>query len=223
MEHIFDLQKVVKNLLEWLKPDGLIYIEVPDASRYYEFYKVPYHYFDIEHINHFDENSLKNLLLQFKCECIKWGKKTIPVSDVDLYPAVYIIIKKIKVKKYDIIPNFNVKENVLKYIDMSYNDKKISNKIEEIYKSEKEIVIWGAGSYTTRLLKNTLLGKCNIISFIDNDHKKQGGKIQGVEILSPKILKKFKGLIVISSALFSHEILNEIKTMGLKNKTIILK
>ena len=58
-----------RSLKKLLNPNGIIYIEVPDANRYSNYYVVPFYYFDCEHINHFDINSLKNLFEdnEFKC------------------------------------------------------------------------------------------------------------------------------------------------------------
>ena len=89
--------------------------------------------------------------------------------------------------------------------------------------SNEEIVIWGAGSYTTRLLEDTKLSKCNIIAFVDSDTNKQGFKLRNVEIYPPSILKKCSKLIVISSAIYSNDIIKQIKKMGLKNDLIVIK
>jgi 2-polyprenyl-3-methyl-5-hydroxy-6-metoxy-1,4-benzoquinol methylase len=63
IEHIYDVQKAIKNISNLLKAGGILYLEAPDASRYIDYYIVPYYYFDSEHINHFDMHSLRNLLI----------------------------------------------------------------------------------------------------------------------------------------------------------------
>lgn len=45
LEHIYDLQKAIRNVTSWLRVGGILYIEVPDASRYSDYYIVPYYLF----------------------------------------------------------------------------------------------------------------------------------------------------------------------------------
>src|SRR4030042_4107128 len=79
-EHICDLQTAADNVARKLNENGVLYVEVPDASRYLEYYIVPFHYFDAEHINHFDENSLNNLFIQKDLNFLHYVKKESHVS-----------------------------------------------------------------------------------------------------------------------------------------------
>lgn len=201
-----------------------MYLEVPDASRYSDFYKVPYHYFDCEHINHFDENSLRNVLLQFSLKCVTLTRKEIPVSNRELYPAVYSVFRKTTRQHLNQKVVFSpiVRDSIIKYVEISQKDP-VFNKLNEIVESQEKIIVWEAGSYTSRSLSNTILGKGNIVGFVDNGTKKQGLNLNGVKIYPPEILRDYQGTIVVSSALYSSDIVEEIKGMGLKNKVIILR
>ena len=226
IEHIYDLKKAIENVSRLLKKDGIMYVEVPDASRYSDYYIVPYYYFDCEHINHFDERSLKNLLMLNGLEFISYSKNDRKVSGRNVYPVVSVIGKKPDNKVIDKEPaaDFAVKESVLKYIDKSKNaEDSIRIKLEALVKSREPVVVWGAGSFTERLLEGSLLGKCNIIAFIDNDSKKWGNNIKGVTVSSPDRVKDFAGTLVVASALFSDEICEEVKSMGVGNKIVVLK
>ena len=61
LEHICDVAKIIQTIKSLAKPDGLLLICVPDASRYQDYDTVSFDYFNIEHINHFDETSIINL------------------------------------------------------------------------------------------------------------------------------------------------------------------
>lgn len=74
-EHIYDLSKATQNIYSILQDDGILYLEVPDASRYLKYYIVPFHFFDIEHINHFDIHSLTYLTSMNGFEPILLEKK----------------------------------------------------------------------------------------------------------------------------------------------------
>lgn len=223
-EHIRDLKAAFCSITHLLNKDGMVYIETPDASRYYKFYKTPYHYFDIEHINHFNKNLLISLLKINGFKNISFGEKESLFSSDELYPVVWVLGQKTKVeKKYK--KDSLVKKGILKYIKMSQEinrNKNIFKELKKIKNSQEEIIVWGAGSYTMRMLANSDLGKCNIKFFIDKDSKKQGLKIGKNKIYSPKKSYNFSGTIIISSALFSSDIKKEILKMGLKNKLIFL-
>jgi 2-polyprenyl-3-methyl-5-hydroxy-6-metoxy-1,4-benzoquinol methylase len=224
LEHIYDLRKALMKIVIRLKIGGTLYIEVPDASRYQDFYKVPFYYFDCEHINHFAEYSLINLLSQFGLEYLISSKKDIAASPSELYPALYILCRKICDQNYMQEFTFNsvVRNSVVKYIEMSQKDN-VYTKLNEIAGSKEKVIVWGAGQNTLRLLSNSPLNKCNLVAFVDKDSKKQGLMFGNITIHSPEIIKGYNGYIIVSSALHSGEIVEEIRNMGLKNKVIVLK
>ena len=45
VEHIYDLSTAIQNIYSILKDDGILYLEVPDASKYLEYYIVPFSLF----------------------------------------------------------------------------------------------------------------------------------------------------------------------------------
>ena len=226
IEHVYDLTTAIKNSLSFVKMGGLLYIEVPDASRYTQYYIAPYHYFEFEHINHFDEHSLSNLMSRYKCEYVISGKKDLQHSNVVYYPAVYSVYQKMGMhgNQREILPNFDVSENVIRYIEMS-RQADYWPELEKLVMTQEEIVVWGAGAYALRLYKTSLLSECNIISFIDNDPKKRGAEFDTkVKIHLPKdILPIFKGTIVVCSAVYNNEIIKEIDEMMIGNRVIVLK
>ena len=76
-----------------------------------------------------------------------------------------------------------------------------------------------------RLLDNSNLSRCNIIGFIDKDPKKQGMKILNKTVYDTKFVKNLSSIttIVVCSAVFSEQILGELKKMKIKNKVVVLK
>lgn len=221
LEHIYDVRGTIENLLLLLNEGGILYIEVPNAALYSKYFIVPFYYFDCEHINHFDKASIKNLLSIFGGTIIKSQSKEIPASENQLYPALGVFYKKDSQAISRIIPDFTVKESILNHIQQSL---KIGQnaKLKELEKNYTPIIVWGAGQYTQRLLANTNLNVCNIVLFIDNDSKKQGMKLNNIEIKDKETLKNFNGPVVIASALHSQEIIKEIRDMDAKNPVIII-
>jgi 2-polyprenyl-3-methyl-5-hydroxy-6-metoxy-1,4-benzoquinol methylase len=228
LEHVHDLDSAVQNLISYVKKDGLLYIEVPDATRYTQYYISPFHYFDFEHINHFGPKSLNNLMSKHDCTLIASGSKDLPHSSLEFYPAVFALFKVSKSDKapHKLENDLDCRNNVTRYIGMSDCADSWPD-LESISKDKTEVVVWGAGAYALRLHANTMLRECNIKCFVDNDSKKHGVALKDfkkLKILSPQeVLKDFKGPIIVCSALYNHEIVKEIEGMGLKNKLIVLK
>lgn len=226
MEHIRDLKQAAANLADLTNPGGLIYIEVPDASRYPEYYFVPFYYFDCEHINHLSISSLKNLFQVQGMECIYFEEGTVPVSDDKNYPVLRALFKKNATVDKTARPGKDsaVIKSINDYISLS----KANNGFTELEKlnfGDEEIIVWGAGMYTLRLLEDSPLTKSRIRYFIDKDSKKQGNRINGIEILSPDILNQYRETpVIIASAIYGQAIREEIiKIDGHPNrKTIIL-
>lgn len=219
LEHIKDLKEAVNIIESLLNDEGILYIESPNANLYKDSLIVPYYYFDYEHINHFDIISMSNLMNNF--ECLYSEEKLQKVNSNLKYPIFRLVFKKT-----------NSVHNKLQYSEMSlisinkflnfseeYNNNQI---IAKLVTSQEPVIVWGAGQYTLRLLSNTLLKDCNIHAFVDNDTNKQGKHINDIIIESKEILRDFNGKILISSAINSHDIVNELDSLNINNDFYIL-
>ena len=223
LEHIVDIQMAYEKALSLLSKSGQIYVEVPDASRYSDYYVVPYFYFDCEHINHFDLGALSNLALKYGLDKVTENQIEIIASDTNVYPALYAIYQKNQQSDQQApIYNSHARESVFEYIKLSEKRDEWPL-LEDLVSSQEEIIVWGAGSFAHRMLQSSPLSKCNITAFIDNDSNKQGKMLHGVPIRSSDILKETNAAILVCSALHSNEIANEIKTMGVDNNIFELK
>lgn len=222
LEHIVNVSAALQVLRSMLSDNGMIYIEVPDASRYADHYIVPYYYFDTEHINHFEEVSLINLGFENGLRVTYLGKKDLVLGSDVKYPAVYAVFAKSYTSGSW---KTNARDRVLDYVDLSRNATGIMDMINDLVSSKEEIYIWGAGNYTMRLLENSPLCRCNIGGFIDKDPNKCGMKILDKTVFGTEIIKDMPEeiTIVVCSAIYSGEILKEIESMHVKNKIVVLK
>jgi 2-polyprenyl-3-methyl-5-hydroxy-6-metoxy-1,4-benzoquinol methylase len=222
LEHVFDLSATMEIILSILDEDGFLYIEVPDASRYISHYVVPFHYFDSEHINHFDSAALRNFAGLYGLDVVDEGQKEISVSLAVNYPATYIVLRKqYTYVKYDVQYHDESKSAIEEYVEQSKNDKRL-DKIERYVVNQEPLIIWGAGSYTQSLLVNTKLAECNIVTIVDNDNNKHGLEINSIKVESTDVLHQTEGLILISAAIYAEEIKSDIAVMGLMNNVDVL-
>lgn len=79
-------------------------------------------------------------------------------------------------------------------------------------------MIWGIGSYVIQLYETSLLKKCNIIAYVDNNPLKIGTTFGGKKVIAPSELYQLEGSIVIYSMLNTVDIEEQIKSMGLPHK-----
>ena len=95
----------------------------------------------------------------------------------------------------------------------------IQKKIGQLQEQEKELVIWGTGSYVMSLLATTALKDCRIVGFVDN---KQGRTIYGYKIYAPDYLLDKHCTVVICSMLYSEQIKKQLEAMHTENEIVIL-
>jgi SAM-dependent methyltransferase len=222
LEHIYDIKKLMILMKRVVRDNGLLFVYVPDASRYKNFDIVPFDYFNIEHINHFDEISLINLGLAYAWETFGMIKSTVDFHG-EKQPIIFQVFKNKNRQAYEYESYSS--ERVYEYIEHTSSGNKIERLINTLIDKHEEIIIWGAGNYTSRLLKTTDLSKCNIMMFIDNDANKHGKCLSGKIIFPPNKIKEIKGdySIVIAAAVFHEEIKSQIKNMGICNRVIVLR
>ena len=221
LEHVYDLNSALQFVFGKLEPDGLLYLETPDASNYCDYPQVPFYYFDSEHINHFDLPHLRMLLNNREVSVLYSKQKEIPVSPTQLYPAAAMLVRN-SVKNpdhYEIQSAKILKERITKYIDTSLSEQHFIN-IDKLAVSQEEVIVFGAGSYTQRLLGNSRLPQCNIIAFVDNDKAKQGLTLGGRKVLSPDYLKDTNYTVLICSALHTPEIVDQVRQIQIRGKIV---
>lgn len=209
MEHIYDLHGAMQSMKRMLKPGGRLYIEVPDAGSFNDFDQLPFGFFNFEHIGYFDETSLKNLAIENGLEIERiFHKKTKFHTNHDTYPCVAGVFKKrISLKSQC---NSVLREYV------SSSELKIAEYID-MYSADEEIALWGMGSFARQLL-GRVVGKWNIKYLVDSNPIHEGKDLQGYSICTPTKLKDehFNGTVLITTALYSSEVIDQIKDLGLE-------
>lgn len=216
LEHIYNISDAINNLKDLIANDGRLYIEVPDANRYCDYFVSPFHFFDMEHINHFTINSLKNLVKLNGFEVLDCGEKVIDISENRLYPACFVVCRLCESEGWyetDMIYH-NCNNSVEKYIELSKSEFD-SNYIDKLFSNDEPLIVYGCGASTTRLLGNSSLKNKNIQFFVDSNPVYWGQQISGKDIKPPEILRGYNIKVFIPSKLYGSEIkqmlLNELR------------
>ena len=108
-----------------LDPEGLVYVETPDAMNYKNFNASPFQEFNHEHINHFSMRCLKNLLILNNFNTIADGSKIISSAQNKPYPAIYLVAKNCRDKpasSLSLVPDNELIHSIEEYIEDSEKD-----------------------------------------------------------------------------------------------------
>jgi glycosyltransferase involved in cell wall biosynthesis/SAM-dependent methyltransferase len=220
LEHIHDLHAVFSNIENLLTDNGHLLIEVPDAAAYHE--APGKWFFNEEHINHFDENSLVNIAGKYGFSQQQQQHRII-TGDLPKLPVVTIIFSRTNTLLNTVTANFSCAKNVKKYIswlqNMWFRPARI---IDELASTKKNVAVWGTGNALFDLIDNTQIEKLNIDYIVDSDKHKHGKTILGKTVTSPDVLRNYAGHILVVSNYFSQSILTAIANMGLTNEVLIV-
>lgn len=220
MEHLNDLENNLLKISFLLKENGIIFVSVPDGNNFGKIFREPFLEFSLEHINFFTKNSLINLFSNYGLKNIKFSSLVLNSYGGYALNSLWLKSKSTKKITFDKIG----KMKLISYIKKSSKKLEgINKKIRKLVKSREEIVIWGLGSLTSRLLATTELKKANIKFFVDSNTNQQGKSINNLWVRSPDIIKKLKITVFVSTYIYGKEIKNILlKQYNFKGKIILL-
>ncbi|MFM2378709.1 MAG: hypothetical protein RLZZ143_1287 [Cyanobacteriota bacterium] len=201
LEHIRDLNRTLSKLASMLSVDGLVFIDVPDASRFSRYTDAPFQQFSMEHINYFSPVSLSNLMKSFVFFEVFSVQKTYPQSSNTVAPAVAAIYKKAENIDFEpFVRDIATEIDLTKYIQQSQKiEDRIHQIINEIVEQGQPIIVWGTGTHTLRLMETSRLPQAKISAFVDSNHRYQGKKLFDIPI---KIVQQIRDTLKCTNQLF---------------------
>jgi 2-polyprenyl-3-methyl-5-hydroxy-6-metoxy-1,4-benzoquinol methylase len=227
LEHVQAVRQAIDLLTQITATGGLVYIEVPDATRYAEMVAAPFQDFNTEHINHFSPHSLAQLLRLSGWDVKAEGGKTVMSAPNMPYPAIYLLARKSQISRQAevVVKDVNLKETILTYIARSQMlMDKIEARLQQTLRTSPEIIVWGTGQLALKLLAETSLGKARIAAFVDGNPINHGKVLCGSPILPPEKIRGMPQPIIITSMLHQAAIATTIRDkMGLTNPIVMLQ
>jgi len=225
LEHVQDVRTALTWIENRLKPNGVLYIETPDAARYEDFIYAPFQDFNTEHINHFSLTCLENLMQIHGFSLSSGGAKDL-VAGVDLfYPAVFGFWKKTtKSENLPMNKDHALRIRIEEYIRSSRQMMAaIELSIAQMLNEKRPIIVWGTGQLAMKLLAETSLAHAEILAFVDNNPINHGKSLLGKSIISPLDLDKWDAPILITTLLHHKIIAKQIRDMGISNEILFLQ
>ena len=232
LEHVHGLHNAMRSLAALLKEDGILYLEVPDAMRYADFLIAPFQDFNTEHINHFSQHTLNALVQPHGFALRETGNKDLQTASGVPYPALFGFWQKSALPEAQSSSQESPETENTESLQMAIARYIAASRamLQEfdthLFKvlGEREVVVWGVGQLTMKLLAETCLGRANIQYFVDTNSINHGKRLQGVETIAPSQLCDVKSPIVIASTIHQNAIFETIRSvLKLDNEVIFLR
>lgn len=222
MEHVEDLRKAVACLQGVLSPNGRVFVEVPDGSRLAGRPDAPYQEFSNEHINFFSTVSLSNLFKTNGFSVVTTGETVHDQCEntrCNVAWGVFEVTEAAQKMEADRVSEPGLR----RYIEESAEtDRRVVQAIRDGARN-RELIVWGAGAHTRRLLAIGAFSEIRITAFIDSNPQYQGRELRGVPVISPTSLQGHAEPILISTRGFQREIRDQIRQqLKLDNEVILL-
>ena len=222
LEHIYDLKSLIERISSNISETKYFYIEVPNASRYHEKVISPYQDFNLEHINHFSEQAIKNLAIKNDLEIIFCT--TIYQAESNNYqmPVISCLLKKKPLQEaLKISKDETLLQNINQYIAKSTKLlDRMNEYIDSITSKDERIYIWGVGQLCLKLCQLKVFKRLRIEACIDKSF--QSKELKEYRILAPCFELNPEIPILIGSTLHAESIQNDIVNLGIKNRVIII-
>lgn len=206
LEHIRNAKAAIVECLKLLDDSGAVYIEVPDAARYSDFFIAPYHDFNTEHINHFTVASLGNLVKAagFEVSFVETGECY--CSQEDLYPVIRMVVEPSNSDRQHAQASGDTKRDGVevengfaRYISASQMEiEGIVRRLCELG-SASPVVCWGYGQLSYKLIP-LLKEHLNIVAVTDGSSEKWGQAVPalGLEVVPPSAVPAGSTIVVLS-------------------------
>ncbi len=225
LEHIRNLKEALLRIRGLLSQDGMLFIEVPDATKFAASADAPFQEFSIEHINFFSATSLANLLRVCGFTQIYSQQTSLEQRAGKMAHEINSLYQKSNVMEQTLsIIDLKTEPALNDYVARSEKiEKRVRLVIDALVDGGNPILVWGAGTHTQRLLAVSRLANANIQAFVDSNPRYQGKLLNGMPIISPAAVKGRSEAILISSRDFQEEIERQIRDeLKYDNELILL-
>jgi 2-polyprenyl-3-methyl-5-hydroxy-6-metoxy-1,4-benzoquinol methylase len=225
LEHVRDLKEALAQVRGVLEPGGLLYVEAPDVTRFGGSPDAPFQEFSVEHINYFSPRSLRNLLRSAGFDQLASQTVTTVQGESTVADVIMAVFRAGDPGTHrHVEPDHETLPALEAYVAGSVEiEAGIHAALDPVVADGREIIVWGVGTHTQRLLAESPLGQARIAAFVDSNPRYQGKDLGGVPILAPAELRGRGEPILISSRFYQAEIERQLRVdLGLVNEVILL-
>jgi 2-polyprenyl-3-methyl-5-hydroxy-6-metoxy-1,4-benzoquinol methylase len=225
LEHVVDVKRAISALVDVCTGNGRIFLEVPDAAGYADHLHAPFQDINTEHINHFNITSLRNLMAQFGFTPVLEKRVLVTGFSSLLFPGLEAgYERRSGAVQQPWVIDGTFRGQMERYINESrVMMQGIDQQLRSVLASSTEVIVWGTGQLTMKLLCDTALKDAKVAAFVDGNPVNVGKTLRGVPIIRPEQLENQKAPIILATLLHTQGIRDRITALGLANPVITLQ
>ena len=209
LEHLRDVDPSLNLVKARLRPGGLIFFVVPDASRYEGHPGAPFQFFSMEHVNFFAPKSLRHLMARHGFSCVLSERLPLRLSPKAIEPSIGALfrLERSGADPVELEWDDETGPALRRYIQQSRNtEQRILSRISSLADAGLPLAVWGTGTHTLRLMETSRLPSARIIAFLDSNPNYQGKTLAGIPVVAPAAFSDASAEILISSQAAEDEI-----------------
>ena len=224
LEHVLDVKRAISALVSVCTANGRIFLEVPDAAGYADYLHAPFQDINTEHINHFSIAALRNLMTQFGFAPVLEKRVLVTGPSGLVFPGLEVGYERRSghVRQPCVIDS-SFRGQMERYINESgVMMQNIDRQLRSVLETSTEVIVWGTGQLTMKLLCDTALKDAKVVAFVDGNPVNVGKTLRGVPIIRPDQLENRRAPIILATLLHTQTIRNRITSLGLTNPVVTL-
>ena len=216
LEHVWNIDRLMRTVLDLLRPDGVVYIEVPDAARYMNPYLAPFEDFNTEHVNHFSHWALRLIAQRFGFHTAVSHTRVVEVAPG--YRAAYVVTAWKNDGRVDPV----LRQSLMAYAERSATEMRhIDEHLEKSLGYHKTFAMWGAGEFAYKLLATNALMNRTLGVIVDENTARRGQSFGGVAVMEPHNLVGSTTPIVVASQIRQEAIVKAAQNLGVEHRLVL--
>ena len=199
LEHVLDMDGTMTVVRGLLRPGGLVYLDLPDASRYCDPYVGPFEDFSSEHINHLSPTTLRRLAARHgfttlgaerflaglaaevdtASQWALWGADGPATDDADAGPDAELgsSLQAFTARSLEHFGRIDA------HLDAALGDR-------------DEVAVWGVGEFTQKLLARPAFRRRRLALLVDGNPARHGVPMAGTVVQPPDRLPHDAAVVV---------------------------
>ena len=222
LEHLLDVDTAMAHVRARLRPGGLVYLDLPDASRYADPYIAPFEDFSTEHVNHFSPHTLDVLAARFGFNPVFTERFMTELVAGVPYAAIRTAWRT-GLPAMPVTRDEELCSALAMFTKRSQHDLSgIDSALRTALGDHGDYAVWGVGELTMKLLALPILTERRLVALVDGNTARHGLSFGAVTVRDPATLPG-DAPVIIGSLLSADAIARSVGAAALPNPIINLR